>query len=182
MGVIHPIAVLFYKIFEPLSLLFLLVFIIYIVKFIANFIRDLFKPEKKILTNLRKIVFSIVLAYIFVLVISLSHYTSFGGMWVHYLLVKDYDTIRTWVNNVEIPDDGLMYMNSFDIPESAKAFHPENVVVKEEEGIRKLSLSWDSGLMQVGWELIIYPPNEIYQPKRGMLVKIQPGVYLHSYN
>jgi hypothetical protein len=182
MGVIHPYAVLFYKSFEPLGLLFLLIFIIYIVKFIANFIRDLFKPEKKILTNLRKIVLSIVLAYIFVLVISLSHYTSFGEMWVHYLLVKDYDTIRIWAKNVEIPEGGLFYINGIDIPEPAKPFHPENVEVKEEDGTRRLWLSWNSGLMQVGWGLIICPPDDIYQTKRGMLVKIQPGVYLHSYH
>jgi len=139
----------------------------------------LFKPEKRILTNLCKIVLGFVLAYIFVCIFSLSHYISFAGLYAHYGFVKDYDTIRMWAHNVEIPEGGLHYMNGIDIPEPVKPFHPENVEVKEEEGVRKLWLSWDSGFMQVGWELIIYPHDEIYQLQSGMLAKIQPGVYLH---
>ncbi len=144
-----------------------------------KFIRNLFKPKKQILPNLCKIVLGFVLAYIFVCIISLSRYISFVGLCAHYGFVKDYGTIRTWADNVEIPDDGLLYMNGIDIPEPAKSFHPENVEIIEEEGVRRLWLSWDSGFMQVGWELIIYPPYENCQLESGMLAKIQPGVYLH---
>lgn len=179
-GVIHPYVVLTFEFFGPfLGLFVLLIFIISIIKFIVKFIRNLFKQEKKILTNLWKIVLGFILAYIFGCVFTLSHYISFAGLCAHYGFVKDYDTIRTWSENVEIPDGGLLYMNGIDIPEPVKSFHPENVEVKEEEGVRRLWLSWNSGFMQVGWELIICPPDEIYQLQSGILAKIQPGVYLH---
>jgi hypothetical protein len=179
-GVIHPHVVLYFEIFRPfLGLFLILVFIISIVKFIVTFIRNLFKPEKKILTNLFKIVFCFVLFYIFGGIFSLSHEISFVGLRVHYWFVKDYGTIRAWAHNVEIPDSGFLYMNGIDIPEPAKPFHPENVEVKEEEGVRRLYLSWDSGFMQVGWELVICPLDDIYQVERGLLTRIQPGVYLH---
>lgn len=175
-GVIHPYVVLNFEFFRPfLALFVILFFIIYIVKFIVTFIRNLFKPEKKILTNLCKIVLCFVLSYIFLFIFGLSHEISFVGLRVHYWFVKDYDTIRTWANNVEIPDGGFRY----DIPEPAKPFHPENVSIKEEEGVRRLKLSWNSGFMQVGWTLIICPIDDTYQVERGILAKIQPGVYLH---
>jgi len=179
-GVIHPHVVLDFEFFRPfLALFVILFFIISIVKFVVIFIRNLFKPEKKILTNLCKIALCFVLFYIFGFIFGLSHEISFVGLRVHYWFVKDYDTIRTWANNVEIPDGGFLYMNGIDIPEPAKPFHPENVQVKEEEGVRRLHLSWDSGFMQVGWELVICPPDDIYQVERGLLTNIQPGVYLH---
>ncbi len=179
-GVIHPIVVLSFELIRPfLGLFIIFIFIISIVKFIVKFIRNLFKPKKKIFTNLCKIVLCFVLVYIFGFVFALSHYFSFVGLCAHYRLVKDYDTIRNWAQSVEIPDGGLLYMNGIDIPEPAKLFHPENVEVKEEEGVRRLWLSWNSGFMQVGWELIICPPDENYQLQSGVLAKIQPGVYLH---
>ena len=71
-------------------------------------------------------------------------------------------------------------MNGFNIPKPVKSFHPEDVeVIINEEGVRRLHLSWNSGLMQVGWELVIYPTDEIYQVQKGLLAQIQPGVYLH---
>ena len=179
-GVIHPSIVLDFEFFRPfLALFVIIIFIIYIVKYIVTFIRNLFKPEKKILTNLCKIVLCFVLFYIFLFIFGSSHEISFVGLRVHYWFIKDYDTIRTWANSVEIPDKGFLYMNGIDIPEPAKPFHPENVEVKEEEGVRRLYLSWNSGFMQVGWELIICPPDDTYQVERGLLTKIQPGVYLH---
>lgn len=179
-GVIHPSVVLDFEFFRPFFGLFvILFFIISIVKFVVIFIRNLFKLEKKILTNLCKIALCFVLFYIFGFIFGLSHEISFVGLRVHYWFVKDYDTIRTWANKVEIPDSGFLYINGIDIPKPAKPFHPENVEVKEEEGVRRLYLSWNSGFMQVGWELIICPPDDTYQVERGLLAKIQPGVYLH---
>jgi hypothetical protein len=179
-GVIHPSVVLFFEFFRPfLDFFVIIIFIVYIVKFIVSFIRNLFKHEKKILTNLCKIVLCSALFYIFGFISGLSHEISFVGLRLHYWFVKDYETIRTWSNNVEIPDNGFRYTNGIDIPEPAKPFHPENVIIKEEEGIRRLKLSWNSGFMQVGWTLIICPPDDTYQVERGMLAKIQPGVYLH---
>ena len=102
-------------------------------------------------------------------------------MRLHYFFVKDFDTIRTWANNVEVSYGELLYFNGNDIPEPTRPFHPENVSIIEEEGVRKLVLSWNSGLMSVNWNLIIYPPDEIYQSENGILAKIQPGVYLHFY-
>ncbi|MBN2183322.1 MAG: hypothetical protein JW715_15540 [Sedimentisphaerales bacterium] len=130
-----------------------------------------------ILSNLLKIALCYILAFMFS---SFSHYISFVGLRVHYWFVKDYDTIRAWANDVELPDEnGLIYMNGVDIPEHARPFHPEDVYVKEEHGVRKLVLSWNSGFMQVAWSLIILGPEEIYQPEEGMLARIEPGVYLH---
>ncbi|MHC4642134.1 MAG: hypothetical protein ACYS32_10850 [Planctomycetota bacterium] len=179
-GVIHPSIVLDFEFLRPfLEATVIIIFIIYIVKLIVTFIRNLFKPEKKILTNFCKIALCFALLYIFLFICGFSHEISFVGLRVHYWFVKDYDTIRTWANNVEIPEKGFLYTNGIDIPEPAKPFHPENVEIKEEESVRRLYLSWNSGFMQVGWTLIICPIDDTYQVESGTVTKIQPGVYLH---
>lgn len=172
LGLIHPYAVLTFYIFLPfLGFLAVLLCIMSIAKLIVDYVRF----KKSISLNLLMILLCCFLVVIF----SYFQYISFFGLRTHYWFVKDYETVRRWAQKESIPEEGLLVMNGFDIPEPAKPFHPENVQITEKDNVRILGLSWDSGFMQVGWELVILPSDEVYQVQKKLTAKIRPGVYLH---
>ncbi len=175
-GLIHPNAVMRMEFYRPFIALIISIFFLIS---IWKCIRESIAGRRKFWIRIVNLALGCVLLYGLLLVAGLSHEIYFNGLLFHYKFVDEYEEIRSWGQGVIIPDGGIICTNGLNVPEAARPFNPENVEVKEVDGTRCVILSWNSGFMQLGWELIIYPSEGAYQLPEGKLAEVYPGVYLH---
>ena len=114
-GLIHPYAVLIFNFIEAyLGLFAIVIFFITFVKLIRGF----FKPQKRIFANLTRVTLCVSMYSFFIF----SFHICFAGLRLHYWFIKDYTSVRDWMQNVESLMRGCYMWTELTFPNKSNPF------------------------------------------------------------